>query len=310
MGFNLNMGKRIGFIILVLIVFYSCTNRKKEQAIATDSLTVIDTSAIVSDTIPSAPVINYLMVKSKNYKTLVNEYDTAGANIILALNRIDKNRIRTLDSIVVPDTIINDFNLYSPFPQYIDLLEKVNKIIIVSQTVQAFAIYEFGNLIKWGPTSTGKKSTPTPNGLFATNWKSKKTISTDNDEWILKWCFNLENFSGVSLHEYELPGYPASHACARLLAEDAKWIYYWADQWILTADGESIIVYGTPVILYGDYDYKGTKPWRLLPTEPEKAIVNNEELETEIQKHILTILMRQEDREKILTVNIDSVSTK
>lgn len=303
MGFNLNMGKRIGFIILVLIVFYSCTNQKKEQAIATDSLTVIDT-------IPSAPVINYLMVKSKNYKTLVNEYDTAGANIILALNRIDKNRIRTLDSIVVPDTIINDFNLYSPFPQYIDLLEKVNKIIIVSQTVQAFAIYEFGNLIKWGPTSTGKKSTPTPNGLFATNWKSKKTISTDNDEWILKWCFNLENFSGVSLHEYELPGYPASHACARLLAEDAKWIYYWADQWILTADGESIIVYGTPVILYGDYDYKGTKPWRLLPTEPEKAIVNNEELETEIQKHILTILTRQEDREKILTVNIDSVSTK
>jgi len=75
---------------------------------------------------------------------------------------------------------------------------------------------------------------------------------------------------------------------------------------MLTADGESIIAYGTPVIIYGEYNFKGIKPWRLLPTDPAKAIVNKEELEDEIQKHILTILTRQEDREKILIVNVDS----
>lgn len=295
------------WIILYSIIFYSCSEQKKtDKHLLTDSLGAVDSTTMIRDTIPQIPVIRYKMIKAISYNSLIREFDTTGADIILSLNRIDKNRVGRLDSLVVPDTIINDRNAYSPFPQHIDLLEKVKKILIISQIYQAFAAYEYGQLVKWGPTSTGKKSTPTPNGLFATNWKSKKTTSTVNDEWILKWYFNLDNFEGVSLHEYELPGYPASHSCARLLSEDAFWIYKWAEQWLLTADGESIIAYGTPVIIYGEYNFKGIKPWRLLPTDPAKAIVNKEELEDEIQKHILTILTRQEDREKILIVNIDS----
>lgn len=297
----------ITWMFLLSVIFYSCSDQNKPKPLVIiDSLSVLDSTRIVRDSIPQLHQIEYRLIKSKGYKSLINEFDTTGANLILALNRIDKNRIRNLDSIVVPDTILNDLNLYSPFPQHIDLLEKVKKIIIISQTDQAFAAYELGTLVKWGPTSTGKKSTPTPNGLFATNWKSKKTISTDNSDWILKWYFNLDNFNGVSLHEFDLPGFPASHACTRLFAEDAKWIYYWADQWIVTADGENIIAYGTPVIIYGKYDFKGKKPWRFLPTEPEKAMVNKIELESEIQKHILTILTRQNDRENIFSVKIDS----
>ncbi len=296
------------FILFVSSVFYSCTEKTKNnytQAVI-DSTKIKNSLLVSSDTLPNIPTISYKLVKTKSYASLISQYDTTGANLILALNRVDKNRVGRLDSLVLPDTVINDQNIYSPFPRHIDLLEKVKKILIVSQTHQAFAIYGSGSLVKWGPTSTGKKSTLTPNGLFATNWKSKKTTSTVNDEWILKWCFNLDNFEGVSIHEYELPGYPASHSCARLLSDDAFWIYNWADQWVLTADGENIIAYGTPVIIYGAYDFKGVKPWRLLPTDPDKAIVNKEQLIAEIQKHILTILTRQENREKILTINIDS----
>jgi len=300
----------IPWMFLLLITFSSCTDQQKiKQKIKIDSLSVSDTSFLIRDSLQQLSQIKYRLIKSKSYKSLISEFDTTGANIILALNRVDKNRVRNLDSLVVPDTIINDLNLYSPFPQHIGLLEKVKKILIVSQTIQAFAAYELGHLVKWGPTSTGKRSTPTTNGLFATNWKSKRTISTDNSDWILKWYFNLDNFNGVSLHEYDLPGFPASHACVRLLENDADWIYHWADQWVVTADGEKIIVYGTPVIIYGKYNYKARKPWRLLPTEPEKAMINKMELESEIQKHIFTIITRQEDRDTILAVNVDTSET-
>ncbi|MGQ9643850.1 MAG: L,D-transpeptidase, partial [Ignavibacterium sp.] len=292
--------------LMLVLMLAKCKDEKPSN----NSNTIFDTTAttqdsliLLRDTIPQLSLINYKFIslpKQNRYKFLIEEYDTIGAKIILALNRLDERFIRKPDSIVVPDTIINDKLLYSPFPKHLALLDSVKKILLVDQRIQAFAAYEFGNLVNWGPTSTGKKSTPTPNGLFHTNWKSKKTISTDNSTWILKWYFNLENFRGVSLHQFELPGYPASHACVRLLEEDAFWIYYWAEQWIITKDGEFIIAYGTPVIIYGQYDFKGVKPWLLLPLEPQKALVSEDELNEIINDHILTILTRQEERERIL----------
>lgn len=298
------------FLYLVSLILFLMLVKCKDEKSPNNPNTIVDTTVktqdsliLLKDTIPQLPLINYIFSsppKQNRYKFLVEKYDTTGAKIILALNRLDERFIRKPDSIVVPDTIINDKLLYSPFPKHIALLESVKKILLVDQRIQAFAAYESGNLVYWGPTSTGKKSTPTPNGLFHTNWKSKKTISTDNPEWILKWYFNLENFRGVSLHQYELPGYPASHACVRLLEEDAFWIYNWAEQWILTKDEEFIIAYGTPVIIYGEYDFKGIKPWLLVTTEPEKAKVSEDELNEIINNHILTILTRQEERERIL----------
>jgi lipoprotein-anchoring transpeptidase ErfK/SrfK len=293
--------------VLICFLFFACCQREQKNPIP---INTFDSAQTVRDSLdaniksqPLTPEINYLFYNpiSKNaYKELLEKFDTLGVKIILAINRVNRNVIRKLDSLVVPDTILTDINDYSPFPHQVDILEKVSKLLIISQKQQAFAAYDYGTLTKWGPTSTGKKSTPTPNGLFHTNWKSKKTISTINEEWILKWYFNLDNFDGVSIHEYELPGYPASHSCARLLADDAKWIYYWAEQWSLTADGETIVSFGTPVIIFGDYNFKITPAWKLLPTEPDSARISEEELTVVIQKHIFTILKRQEEREKLL----------
>lgn len=308
------MRNQFHYLVFLSLILFSikCSEEKKSNQTTpvTDSIIITqDSVTLIKDTIPDLPAINYTFIsppKHNRYKFLIEEYDTIGAKIILALNRLDERFIRKPDSIVVPDTIINDKLLYSPFPGNLPILESVKKILLVDQRIQAFAAYEFGKLINWGPTSTGKKSTPTPNGLFHTNWKSKKTISTDNPDWILKWYFNLENFRGVSLHQYDLPGYPASHACVRLLEEDAFWIYNWAEQWILTKDGEYIIAYGTPVIIYNEFDFKDVKPWLLLPSEPDKALVREEELNEIINEFILTIISRQEERENILNPQLSS----
>jgi len=211
---------------------------------------------------------------------------------ILAINRIDKLK---RDTLVVPDSIYADFNMYAPFPLFIDRIKEVKKIIFVSQRIQAFAAYEYGSLVFWGPVSTGKKTTPTPNGLFHTNWKAKKQISTDDPTWILYWNFNIINNKGVSLHQFELPGYPASHSCVRLLERSANRIYNWADQWVLTADGNSIKYYGTPVILFGEY--KTPKIWRFLARDKEVALVGINEIDQQLDEYLNTILQRQKARE-------------
>ena len=180
---------------------------------------------------------------------------------ILALNRIDLRKFRDSLVIVLPDSLSLGFYDFSPFPKTIPAFDTVSRIIFVSREIQAFAAYENGKLFRWGPTSTGKKSTPTPNGLFYTNWKKERKISTESDEWILPWYFNIHNKRGIAFHQYELPGYPASHACIRLREEDAKWIYDWADQWELTNKGMIIVRQGTPVIIFGEYDHDTIKPW-------------------------------------------------
>src|SRR5690606_41381418 len=62
--------------------------------------------------------------------------------------------------------------------------------------VQAFAVYEKGVLMKWGPSNMGKKATQTPRGLFFTNWKGRRVRSTVDEEWILNWNFNIHNTGG------------------------------------------------------------------------------------------------------------------
>jgi len=187
---------------------------------------------------------------------------------------------------------VGDELRHAPFPATIALLDSVPRLIAVSQRVQAFAAYERGRLVRWGPTSTGKAKTPTPNALYFTNWKRKQTRSTDNDEWLLNWYFNFENRRGISFHEYDLPGYPASHACVRLLAADAEWIYRWADQWALSRDGLSILAWGTPVAVFGRYDFKAPGPWRRLGEDSLAVRITPAELDSVLAPYIGTIRAR------------------
>jgi lipoprotein-anchoring transpeptidase ErfK/SrfK len=210
---------------------------------------------------------------------------------LLKLNRLDAQHLRPGVTLVIPEQI-EELATFSPFPLRIETGREIPKLILVSLRIQAFGAYEYGSLVRWGPTSSGKKATPTPAGLYHTNWKSKATRSSINQEWLLPWYFNLDNMSGISFHQYDLPGYPASHGCLRLLADDAAWIYGWADQWTLSTDRRRVEAYGTPVIVFGKYDYGKQAPWKQLATDYSAASVAGSELEEAIRPDLPTIQER------------------
>lgn len=225
-------------------------------------------------------------------------YGPGGAKLILALNRLDEANIRRADTLVVPDTLANLLS-YCPYPYVIEQLRSVPKLLLISRRIQAFAAYENGVLIKWGPTSTGRKAKPTPEGLFSANWKSLKTTSTIDSSWILPYYFNFQNREGVALHQFSMPGYPASHACVRLLENDARWLYYWAEQWILSEDGK-IEAYGTPIIVFDEYRFGKRRPWKNLLENPDAITVTDQEIQGLMDKYLPTIMERVEKRKETI----------
>lgn len=218
--------------------------------------------------------------------------------LILALNRLDnKNRWRA-DTLAIPQKIETDIMKYTPFPVRLDSLQSVNKMAFFSYDIHAYALYENGNLIKWGPSSLGKKATPTKKGLMFTNWKKEVAISTSNSEWKLRWNFNIHNTAGIGWHQYDLPGFHASHSCLRLLEEDAKWMYSWANTWVLSKDANTVVAKGTPVIVFGDSDFK-SKPWLKLIQDPKANDISVEQMNSVFVPHLQEILKEQSNSEEV-----------
>ena len=159
-------------------------------------------------------------------------------------------------------------------------MDSIPKMILINQRIQLFAAYENGKLVQFGPVSSGRKLKPTPNGLFHTNYKSKLKTSTVNGEWKMPWYFNISNKGGIGMHQFTLPGYPASHSCIRMYEENAKWIFDWAEQWEVSKDGSTVIKNGIPVLVFGTYNFNETAPWKTLPQNPEALDLTDEELAT------------------------------
>ncbi|MDP9954498.1 lipoprotein-anchoring transpeptidase ErfK/SrfK [Epilithonimonas hungarica] len=235
-------------------------------------------------------------VSQKNKK----EFTGKALYTILALNRLDRANIGAADTLVVPAKIEDDFLIYSPFPGHVTTLENVRKFVFFSYPIQAFGVYENGNLIKWGPTSMGKKATPTKKGLMFANWKKEVAISTVSDEWKLRWNVNVANFDGIGWHQYAMPGYPASHSCLRMLEEDAKWMYIWVDTWILNKGGATTRAKGTPLIVYGDYPWGKRRPWKKLLDSPEANNISEDEMNKIIEPQLAEIMKEQENRDIVI----------
>lgn len=287
-------------VCICLLSLTGCGSHENDQKKNIEKPPVIHDSVLV-DTLkkPSLREHSYYIInKKKTEEWKLDSFSQGELNVILALNRIDYADIWRVDSLIAPKNFFDELINYSPFPEKIQSILPVRKLLLVSYKIQAFAAYENGTLVRWGPVSLGKKSTPTPVGLFHTNWKSKETISTIDSGWVLKWYFNFENFQGISLHEYELPGYPASHACIRLYPDDAFFIYNWAEQWILKNNSE-ISANGTPLIIFGDYAYGKRKPWLFLENDPHILDFSEEELNGVIEAYLQLILDRQAQRDSV-----------
>jgi len=226
---------------------------------------------------------------------------------ILALNRLDEKNAWRADTLMIPSKIEKDFLIYSPFPKHLDELKEIHKIVFFSYPIQAYAAYENGTLLKWGPTSMGKKSAQTEKGLMFANWKKELATSTVNSSWKLPYNFNIHNQLGIGWHQYDLPAYPASHSCLRLLMDDAKWMYKFADQWILDQGGNKVKANGTPVIVFGDYNWEGQKPWKKLAKDQNATTYTVDQMNAKVQPFLDKI---KEEQNKRLRVQADMDSLK
>lgn len=262
-----------------------------------DSLRILDSLKLESQKIKYKPFIFPKHKRDSAMGVFLEKFNEKERYQILAINRLDdKNKWRA-DTLVIPSRIEDDFLMYSPYPKLIDSLHNVDKMALFSYEIHAYGICENGQLIKWGPTSMGKKATPTLGGLQFTNWKKELAISTSNSSWKLRWNFNIHNRLGFGWHQYDLPGFHASHSCMRLLEEDAEWLYHWADQWILTNQGQTVLAQGTPVLVFGDTDFK-SRPWLKLSENPKATHYSSKEMNKLITPFLSTILREQDNSKR------------
>jgi hypothetical protein len=182
-------------------------------------------SAGQSSTPPSAAFTYHHEEPPASEAALGSAFPGSRLEILEALNRADATHLVRLKQLVAPDTWADDRLAYSPFPLQYGWRMDAPKLLVVDQPSQAFAAYEEGRLVRWGPVSSGRRDHATPGGLFHLNWKSRGRHSTVDPDWFMPWYFNFHNERGLSLHEYALPGRPASHACipaVTLIGEPAQ----------------------------------------------------------------------------------------
>lgn len=296
--------------VLTSLTFLACKNEtKKEQKDTTPK------DSLSNPKVEEAPKVEpqkftytaWPIKTSDSLKKALKDFTPEELRIIEVLNRADAKHLSRIDTILIPNEFKEVLD-YSIFPQQVTLIQEVPKFVIFSYPAQAYAVYESGKLIKWGPTNMGKKATPTPKGIFFANWKGKEIKSSVNSSWILKWNFNVHNALGVGWHQYELPGYPASHSCMRLLADDAKWLYDWADQWKLK-NGQ-LMAKGTPTVIFGDYPWGERRPWKALLENPQALQLSEADLDKIINPYMEKIKLAQQERTAYLnSLATDTTST-
>jgi lipoprotein-anchoring transpeptidase ErfK/SrfK len=221
-------------------------------------------AAVGQTTGPPTAAITYRIETAAGIPSLDARFSTEQIVVLEMLNRADATRLRRLDALVVPQTWLLDAIRYSPFPLRYPWGAADSRLLVVDQPGQAFAAYESGTLVRWGPVSSGREALQTPAGLFHLTWHSPGRHSTVDPDWFMPWYFNFQNDRGLSFHEYALPGRPASHACVRLLERDAKWLFDWGQTWTLDDRGWTVLNRGTPVLISGCYDFDAPPPWRSL----------------------------------------------
>ncbi len=276
---------------MAALILFSCKDIKKQS---TEDTATVEKRQPKQRNPP--PAFTYQLLPAKAWLKQNDSLLTPQVmNILQAVNRTDANNLRGMDSILIPTSFAGDVEFYTQFPMTVPALESFDKILLFSYPTQTFAAYNYGELEYTGPTNMGRQKDPTPTGLYFCNWKAEETVSTFNDEWELKWNFNIQNHEGIGFHEYALPGYPASHSCLRLREADAKNIYTWADQWELKGT-DDVLAKGTPVIVFGTYPFGAPKPWKQLPQNPKALDISVAELAQVIAPFKDSVLQAQQAR--------------
>jgi len=267
--------------LALLAVCLVCTGLARNRAsLAQGFINQTEATEIVAnqtgpiDNIPDVYYQYYVMRDRRNNTNLARNtmYKVLGAGDVVVgkkrsilvglLNRVLIPSLAVGDTVVVPNQYDLDFRAYSPFPRYYAGARDLGKLFIIDKSIQAFAAYEKGKLVRWGIVNTGAKESPTPNGRYNFNWKTEYRISSlspTDEPWEMWWVFNFHQDRGIHIHQFAMPtGGPTSHGCVRLIDDDAMWVYHWADSWQTTAGNDvgsengQIISQGTTVLVLGE----------------------------------------------------------
>ncbi len=287
------------FLLILLVSQFQCTRsldsdnnlarkeskeRSLEEVLKADSAqstdNTVQTAAAEVDSIPY-PAISYTRIKIRDKKHLdsikksffVNKEFTAAYRAISTLNRKEYVFFRVKDSILVPDQVIDDQKAYSLFPHTYPQAASFKKLIVVSIMNQCYGAYEFGKLVHFAAINSGKHAGSNPQGLYYLTWKARSHTSSYDETWIMPYTFNYTRI-GQAFHQYQMPGYPASHGCLRQFTRDAEWLFTWGEtRKIDPATKKWGLRTGTPVIIIDQYDYENRyKPWRYLKSNREGII--------------------------------------
>jgi hypothetical protein len=160
--------------------------------------------------------------------------DPVARDIVQRINR-SYNNLWVGREIAVPKNL-SSLNLFdvAPFPLKLD--GESEKQIIVDQEKLAWAAYDAeGNLMLWGPVSSGRdkcsdsnKSCRTLTGIFRVF--SKENVHCSSDVFPIgkggaKMPYCMYFHKGFALHgSDDIPGVRASHGCIRMFTQDAKWL--------------------------------------------------------------------------------------
>lgn len=160
--------------------------------------------------------------------------DPVQRDLVQRINR-SYNSLWTGREIAVPKNLAH-ITIYdiSPFPLKIE--GENEKQIIVDQEKLAWAAYDVeGNLVWWGPISSGRdkcsdsnRSCRTLTGIFRVF--SKENVKCTSDVFPIgkggaKMPYCMYFHKGFALHgSDDIPGLRASHGCVRMFIGDAKWL--------------------------------------------------------------------------------------
>lgn len=209
---------------------------------------------------------NNVIARNNFYKIVGNGDILKGrerAELVQMINRRLMQNTNIGDTLIIPTKYDLDFRAYSPFPRYYIGGREFDKLFIMDKTIQAFAAYEYGQLVRWGIINTGNpEESPTPNGRYNFNWREEfrvSSLSPPGEDWEMYWVVNFHHARGMHVHQYEMPtGGPTSHGCVRLVDADAEWTYNWADTWTTTSKNDGIgssqarlLEQGTTVLVLG-----------------------------------------------------------
>ena len=221
---------------------------------------------------------NTAIARNSFYK-IIGDGDTrlgrTRAELVQMINRRLMQTFAIGDTIIAPSRFDLDFRAYSPFPRYYTGGRDFDKIFIMDKTIQAFAAYEYGQLMRWGIINTGNPDeTPTPYGRYNFNWREEQRVSSESppdEDWEMSWVMNFHLRDGMHVHQYEMPtGGPMSHGCVRLVDADAEWVYRWADTWKTNSESDGIasvgarlLEQGTTVLVIGEEPADKPRPFAL-----------------------------------------------